>query len=85
MPNVKEKLDEWEVDGAQIIITTGRKESYREFTEKQLFECGIAYDQLIMGLGRGERILINDKKTDGSVTARAINIDRNEGIGGLVL
>ena len=83
LPGVKEKLDEWEVDGAQIIITTGRKESYRHFTEKQLFECGIAYDKLIMGLGRGERIVINDRKNDGTDKARAINIDRNEGIGGL--
>jgi hypothetical protein len=85
LPGVKEKLDEWEVDGAQIIITTGRKESYRQFTEKQLFDCGVAYEQLIMGLGRGERIVINDRKTDGTNMARAINIDRNAGIGNLKL
>ena len=59
--------------------------SYRKFTENQLFECGIAYDQLIMGLGRGERVLINDKKVDGTNTARAICIDRNDGIGGIDL
>lgn len=85
LPGVKEKLDEWEVEGCQIIITTGRKESYRKFTEKQLLVCGIAYDQLIMGLGRGERILVNDKKSDGSNAARAFCIDRNEGIGGIQL
>jgi hypothetical protein len=34
-----------------------------------------------MGLGRGERILINDKKPDGTDTARVVLIDRNEGIG----
>ena len=81
LDGVKEKLDEWEVAGYKIIITTGRKESYRKFTEKQLLVCGIAYDQLIMGLGRGERIVINDKKVDGTNTATAICIDRNEGIG----
>ena len=85
LPGVRAKLDEWEVAGHQIIITTGRKESYRKFTENQLFECGIAYDQLIMGLGRGERVLINDKKVDGTNTARAICIDRNDGIGGIDL
>jgi hypothetical protein len=85
LEGVKEKIDEWEIDGAQIILTTGRKESYREFTEKQLFESGIAYDMLIMGLGRGERIVINDRKPDGTEMARAINIDRNEGIGKIIL
>ena len=38
-----------------------------------------------MGLGRGERVVINDRKPDGTQTARAINIDRNEGIGGIKL
>jgi hypothetical protein len=81
LPDVKKKLEEWEVAGYQIIITTGRRESFRKFTEEQLFKSGIAYDQLIMGLGRGERILINDKKPDGTDTARVVLIDRNEGIG----
>lgn len=74
LPGVKEKLDEWEVNDYQIIITTGRKESYRDFTIKQLFDCGIAYDQLIMGLGRGERIVVNDRKSDGSNSARGIYV-----------
>jgi len=81
LPGVREKLDEWEVKGYQIIITTGRKESLRKFTEKQLLKFGITYDHLIMGLGRGERIVINDKKPDGTQTANHININRNEGIG----
>jgi len=85
LPGVKEKLDEWEVEGCQIIITTGRKESFRKFTEKQLLVCGIAYDQLVMGLGRGERIVVNDRKVDGSNSARAFCIERNEGIGGIIL
>lgn len=81
LPGVREKLDEWEVEGCQLIITTGRKESYRKFTEEQLFKAGVAYDQLVMGLGRGERILVNDQKIDGSNAARAFCIKRNEGIG----
>jgi hypothetical protein len=81
LPGVKEKLDEWEVKGYQIIITTGRKESLRKFTEKQLLKFGITYEHLIMGLGRGERIVINDKKPDGTQTASYVNINRNEGIG----
>jgi len=85
LPDIKKKLDEWEVKGYQIVITTGRKESFRKFTEDQLFKAGIAYDQLVMGLGNGERVVINDKKPNGTITARAICIERNEGIGGIEL
>ena len=81
LPNVLEKLDEWEVNGYQIIITTGRKESLRKFTEKQLTKYGIVYDQLIMGLGRGERIIVNDESSNGELRASAVSIKRNDGIG----
>ena len=64
-----------------LVITTGRKESARESTIKQLQRAGILYDQLIMGFGGGDRILINDRK-EGSDrdTASAINLTRNEGV-----
>jgi hypothetical protein len=74
------KLLEWDKKGYNIILTTGRKESLRKITEKQLADVGIFYDQLIMGISGGERHLINDKKPDGSTTAFAINLDRNTGI-----
>ena len=81
LPGVVVKLNEWEARGYRIILTTGRKESLRKFTEEQLFKVGIFYDQLIMGINRGERVLINDKKPnyDKSV-ARAIEIERNVGL-----
>ena len=44
----------------QIIITTSRAEQYREVTIKQLFDLGIEYDHLIMGLFHSKRIIIND-------------------------
>ena len=81
-----EKLLEWDKNGYTIILTTGRKESLRSVTEKQLCECGIIYDKLIMGIGGGKRYLINDRKPYGDEDyAVAINIDRNVGIGGLDL
>lgn len=80
-----DKLNEWERLGCRIILTTGRKESQRKVTEKQLCELGIFYDQLIMGLGGGVRYLINDKKDSGKETAFAINIDRDYGIGDVKL
>lgn len=75
-----EKLTEWEIKGYRIILTTGRKESSRRVTEKQLSEAGIFYDQLIMGIGGGARYLINDKKSDGTIASFSFCPDRNVGI-----
>lgn len=80
LPGVHEKLIEWDTKGYCVIITTGRKESAREATVKQMSRVGINYDHLIMGFGGGDRILINDKKPDGRVTAYSINLERNKGI-----
>lgn len=86
LPNVLETLDEWEKEGHLIILTTGRKEYLREITEKQLMDVGVVYDRLIMGLNRGERIVINDKKPHADITvARAIELKRNEGLGSIKL
>tara|TARA_A100001515_G_C4550828_1_gene203356 strand:+ start:142 stop:495 length:354 start_codon:yes stop_codon:yes gene_type:complete len=76
-----EKLIEWDRKGYNIILTTGRRESLRSITERQLESCGIFYDKLIMGIGGGVRVLINDLKEDASFeTAIAVNLVRNKGI-----
>lgn len=75
-----EKFNEWDKKGYQIILLTGRRESMREITEKQLNNLGIFYDKLIMGVGSGQRILINDTKPDGYETALAVNLKRDEGL-----
>lgn len=86
LPGTLEKLMEWDKLGYRIILTTGRKESMRSITEKQLSNLGVFYDQLIMGIGGGDRILINDKKQDGTLTAFAYNLIRDkEGIKNLKL
>jgi uncharacterized HAD superfamily protein len=79
LPGTKEKLWGWDSKCYNIILTTGRKEGMRKSTEEQLRKAGIIYDQLIMGLGPGDRILINDRKK-GRDTAYAINVDRDKGI-----
>ena len=83
LPNTLKKLSEWDAKGYNIILTTGRRESMRKATEEQLAELGILYDQLIMGIGGGDRILVNDCKPDGRETAFAFNLKRDEGIGKL--
>jgi ribonucleotide monophosphatase NagD (HAD superfamily) len=80
LPGTKEKIKEWTEKNYIIILTTGRKESLRGQTTYQLQEAGIVYDQLIMGIGRGVRVLINDKKDDGTITALAFSPERNIGI-----
>lgn len=80
LEGTKEKFSEWDSKGYNIILITGRKESMREVTEKQLKDAGLFYDKLLMGVGGGDRILINDKKPDGRITAFSYNVDRNDGI-----
>jgi hypothetical protein len=75
-----DKILQWNKKGYTIILTTGRKESNREITVKQLQKAGIFYDQLIMGIGRGPRVVINDIKPNGMTTAYSINLERNKGI-----
>ena len=81
LPGTHDKLREWDFKGYYIIITTGRKRSAREATKKQLSRAGILYDELIMGFGGGDRIMINDRKPNSKEdTVFAINIKRNKGI-----
>ncbi len=81
LPNVLESIREWERNNYRIILITGRKESLRKQTEEQLAHLGIIYDQLIMGLPNGDRILINDKKPNsGRNTAYSYNLVRNKGL-----
>ena len=82
LPGVYERLVEWDTKGYHIVITTGRKESSRDATIKQLQRARINYDQLIMGFGGGDRILINDRKPNNPNrdTAYVINLERNKGL-----
>ena len=81
LPGTPAKLDEWDRMGYNIILLTGRRESARKVTEKQLAEAGIIYDQLIMGIGGGVRVLINDLKSGKDHnTAISFNLKRDTGI-----
>lgn len=81
-----EKLKEWDRKGYNIILTTGRRESARKTTEEELSKFGICYDELIMGLGPHQRVLINDRKPQSDEdTAVAINLNRNQGLSSLDL
>ena len=81
LENTIDKLTEWDSKGYNIILITGRRESQRQKTEEQLDLFDIFYDQLIMGVGGGDRVIINDRKPNSDRdTAYAINLNRNEGV-----
>lgn len=81
LPGVREVFKEWGHKGYTIIITTGRTESMRELTEKQMRKAGLFWHHLIMDLPRGQRVVINDNKpSEGIRTAECINLIRNVGM-----
>ena len=63
LPGVHEKMNKWYNDGHYIVLTTARPENLRLTTKQQLDKGGIPYHQLVMGIGRAERILINNKSS----------------------
>ena len=80
LPGVIQQMNQWEMEGSRIIIITGRRESLREKTEKDLQRFGIPYDVLLMGYADSGRVLIND---EGSITkAHAVSLERDKGFKG---
>ncbi|MCA1984223.1 HAD family acid phosphatase [Nocardioides nematodiphilus] len=63
--------------GDMVVLVTARTEDHREKTEAFLAEHGIRYDHLILGAPYGERIVVNDAKPSGLVTALAISTPRD--------
>ena len=80
LDGVVEKFNDWNRKGYHIVLTTGRKECMRVLTMSQLQKAGLFYDQLVMGLPRGQRVLVNDSKPDMEKTALSFTVERNRGI-----
>lgn len=77
LPDAAAKTTKWHCDGHLIILTTARPESLRSLTEQQLRFAGILYDVILMGIGAGERILVNDVESFYRSKATAYNVKRN--------
>ena len=69
-PALLKTMRQWEVQGCRIVIITGRRESERVRTEKDLRYHNIPYDMLIMGFADTGRVLINDVGGKGECKAR---------------
>lgn len=81
LPGVVEAFNKWGHRGYTIVLTTGRPESLRSFTNQQICDAGLNYQHLIMDLPRGPRVVINDAKPErGIETAACVNIERDEGM-----
>ena len=74
LPGVKEKFNQWYDEGHYIVLTTARPEPLREITIKQMQKAGILYHQLVMGIGREERILINNNSKNEPDRHRALAV-----------
>ncbi len=60
-----------------IIFLTARSDYEKPHTMRFLKENNVRYDHIIFNAGEGERIMINDMKPDGLVTAYALNTVRD--------
>lgn len=60
-----------------IIFLTARSDYEKPHTMRFLKDNNIRYDHIIFNAGEGERIMINDMKPDGLVTAYAVNTQRD--------
>ena len=61
-----------------VVIVTSRAEAHRETTEWFLADRRIRYDHIIFDAPLGERIVVNDAKRSGLMTAVALNGTRDE-------
>ena len=85
LPGVREKMNEWYEAGHYIVLTTARPENLRLITKQQMETAGIRYHQLVMGIGREERILINNnsKGEPDNHRALAVPVARDNGFANL--
>lgn len=61
-----------------IVFITSRKVEEKNNTEEFLKRNNIRFDYIIYNAPYGERILINDKKKSGLITAIAVNTQRDQ-------
>lgn len=83
LPGTIEWFDAREKAGDLIVLMTARKESNRHWLCDQLKRQGLFWDALLMDVGHGERVLVNDSKSGGLPSARAVVVERNKGLGGV--
>ena len=74
LPGVAEKMNEWYEAGHHIVLTTARPWNLELITKQQMEIAGIRYHQIVMGIGREERILINNNSSKDPQRNRAFGV-----------
>ena len=87
LPGVVDKMVSWFKSGHHIVLTTARPESLRHDTIQEMDILGIPFHQLVMGIGRAERNLINNNsdKHPEQVRAKGVVVEKNGGFVGLTI
>ena len=81
LPGAVEYLTKMFKEGHHIVLTTARPEYLRDTTIQEMDLLGIPFHQLVMGIGRSERIIINNQsdKNPREKRATAIEVGKNRG------
>ena len=79
LPGVKEVFSQFGPED-MVLIVTSRDRRYQDVTETFLQEQHIRYNAIIYNAPYGERIVINDSKPSGLVMARAVPVQRDQGV-----
>lgn len=77
LPGVKEFFASLPAQDA-VVLLTARKKELGPALEAFLTANGIRYDAILYGMPAGERILVNDCKPSGLLTAVAVNKKRDD-------
>lgn len=87
LPGVVEKMTQWFKEGHHIVLTTARPEHLRDLTIQEMDLLGIPFHQLVMGIGRAERVLINNSSEERPEEARSqsIQVQKNQGFENVVI
>lgn len=79
LPGVKEVFSQFGPED-MVLIVTSRDRRYQDVTETFLQEQHIRYNAIIYNAPYGERIVVNDSKPSGLVMARAVPVQRDQGV-----
>ena len=79
--DVIDTINNYYEQGAHIVITSARPDSYELFTKQELETIGVKYHQLILGLGRGTRVVINDNDPQNPEISRSLGVNLNRDMG----
>ena len=79
LPGVKEFFASLPAQDA-VVLLTARKKELGPAVEAFLTANGIRYDAILYGMPAGERILVNDCKPSGLLTAVAVNKKRDDAL-----